>query len=116
MRAVLSVDLDFAARAALTVPPGKRAALVYALCEQAHIADRVRKRTGRAKPGLGDGTLTAAATQNALAPPPRFYNAAWCSVLEDVLHGLAAWRSDPARLSRACNPGTAAPPDHFPAG
>ena len=116
MRAVLSVDLDFAARAALTVPPGKRVALVYALCEQAHIADRFRKRTGRATPGLGDGTLTAAATQNALAPIPRRYDAVWCSALADVLEGFAAWRSDPARLSRACNPGSAALPDRSPAG
>ncbi|MFQ6548839.1 hypothetical protein AADZ90_012850 [Aestuariibius sp. 2305UL40-4] len=116
MRAVLSVDIDFAARAALMVPPDKRAALVYALCERAHIADRIRKKTGRASAGLGDGTLTAAAAQVVLAPRSPRYDIAWCDALEDVLTGLAAWRRDQSCLTRGCSPDSAEPKDHSPAG
>lgn len=97
MRAVLTADLDTAARALAAVPPAERPALIAALLTAAHCADKWRKRTGRAHPRWGDGTLAAAAARAPLAPPPRRYDAAATAALAAVLAGLAHWRADPAR-------------------
>lgn len=100
MRAVLAADLDTAARVMAAVSDVERPALMAALLAAAHSADKLRKRTGRAHPRWGDGTLAAAAAALPLALPPRRYDRAATAALAAVLAGLAAWRTDPAR--RCC--------------
>ncbi len=99
MRAVLSVDIDLAARALLRLPAPERPAAMRALCERAHMADLWRRRTGRAHPDWGDGTLAAAALAGALAPARPRYDPVWTDILRTALTGLDDWRQVPARRS-----------------
>lgn len=99
MRPVLTVDLETAARAMAALPPDARAAAMAVILAGAHAADRARRRTGRAHPLWGRGTLADAAAVLPLAAPPRVCNAHACAALAAVLEGLARWRTDPARRS-----------------
>jgi len=90
MRAVLTADLDMAARALAQVPPAQRPALFAQLAYQAHAADKFRKTTARRHPEWGSGTLADAAATLPLAAPA-------ADALAAVLAGLALWRSDAAR-------------------
>ncbi|MFQ6553316.1 hypothetical protein AAD018_013345 [Aestuariibius insulae] len=99
MRAVLSVDIELAARALLCRAAPERRKAMQALCERAHIADLWRRRTGRAHSVWGDGTLAAAAMAHPLAPKRLRYDPVWTEVLGQALAGLDDWRQDPARRS-----------------
>lgn len=96
MRAIGMSDLDAATRAVLAVPPYRQAAFAARLIEDAHSADVSRKRTGRAHPNGGTGSLCAQA-----ACHPRTCEAAgtpaYCAALSVVLSALGQWR---ARLDR----------------
>ena len=92
MRQVGLSDLDMAARVLLTRPRGDWRAVVAGLIEQAHTADIWRKRTGRAHPNGGTGSLYAQAAlwprgASSVCDPP------YCAALSAVLDGLAAWRA-----------------------
>ena len=93
MRPVLPGDLDAATRLLLTLPPGARAGRAAALVAQADTADRWRKRTGRAHPRWGDGSLMAAARLAARPAPVWRCDAAYCAALAAVLRALADRRS-----------------------
>lgn len=70
MRPVLHGDLVAAARALLPVAPPARPARLAALLEAAEMAEAHRRRTGRAHPRLGTGSLMAAAMRAPLPPEP----------------------------------------------
>lgn len=61
MREVLPGDLSAAARALLPLPEAARRAAAKRMIAEADIADRYRKRTGRAHALYGNGSLMAAA-------------------------------------------------------
>ncbi len=100
MRAILTTDLDTAARAVAAVPEHERAALVARLLARAHAGDKCRKATGRAHPALGPGTLAGAATGLPLAAAPRRFDPAACAALAAVIAGVARWRIERAPLAR----------------
>jgi hypothetical protein len=99
MRAILTTDIDTAARAAAAVPEPERAALVARLLDRAHAGDKWRKATGRVHPAFGPGTLAGAAAGLPLAAPPRRFDPAACDALAAVIAGIARWRAE--RMRRA---------------
>lgn len=60
MRAVHLSDLNLAARTLLAVPDQARVGTMQCLVNAARVADKYRKRTGRAHIVYGDGTLGSA--------------------------------------------------------
>lgn len=92
MRPVLPGDLDFAVRALLPAPLAARGSVARAIIQTADIADRYRKRLGRAHPVFGDGSVGAAARRYPLAPLPDYCNARYCGALAVFLAALAGWR------------------------
>jgi hypothetical protein len=71
MRPVLQMDVTSAARALLDVAPDARPACIRRLIDRADAADRYRRRTRRAHPLWGNGTLMAAAMARSLPRQPR---------------------------------------------
>ena len=92
MRPILPGDLDCAVAVVLAQPPARRAAVAAHLLAQADIADRYRKRFGRAHPAFGTGSLMSAALGWPDRPPQRVYDAAYCAGLIVVLTALRDWR------------------------
>ena len=89
MRPVTLTDLAAAARVALALPPGERAAGIAALIARAGAADRHRRATGRAHPH-GNGTLGAAALTLPQADPKAPGDADYLGCLALVLDALRA--------------------------
>ena len=80
MRAVLLADLEQGARALLARPNCDWPDLAALMIAQARLADKYRKRTGRAHPDWGNGTLHDRAIRLPRAPiryptPEGFHNA-----------------------------------------
>ena len=68
MRPLHLFDLDVVVRAALAQPPEMRRRFLEQAVIRADVADRFRKRLGRAHPEYGDGSLaTAVAWQERVA-------------------------------------------------
>lgn len=63
-------DVVVAARALRAVPPEERRVQVQHWCNEAHCADKYRKRTGRVHPRFGTGSL-AARVGSRIGPPTR---------------------------------------------
>lgn len=63
-------DLAAAARALMAVHETRRAPLLRRLMDEADLADRFRRRQGRAHPVYGNGTLMSAALARPQAKPP----------------------------------------------
>jgi hypothetical protein len=78
-----------AARALLSVPADRRAALLSALLWDAAIADRHRRRTGRSHPVYGDGSLMATALARGCVREPGLQERDYCLCLAQVLIRLA---------------------------
>lgn len=97
MRTILSQDIGAAARALMPVPPEKRRAMIRQLLQEADEADQYRRRSGRAHPSFGDGTLIAAALAHPVAPEPPCEDADFQACLVLVLTALLA---EKGRLSR----------------
>lgn len=68
MRAVCSDDLSVAVRALLAVAAQTRPWLARRMVQEAHWADKYRKRFGRRHLLWGDGSLRRAAARRVLAP------------------------------------------------
>ena len=97
MRAVLLTDLRDAARALLAQPASERPGLSARMINEAIWADLHVRRTGRAHPLWGNGTLSDAARKRVLATEPTLEDAGYCDCLTLVLLGLRdrPGRADP---------------------
>lgn len=98
MRQLLHGDVTAAARVLLRLPPEQRAGALAEMIAAADLAHRWRKRTGRALPGRGDGSLAAAAAFHDPAPEPFLSDPDHLECLRLVIEGLIARRAHrPAR-------------------
>jgi len=69
MRPILPIDMAWAARYLMCVPPSARRLACDTLFDRAHWADKYRKRFGR--PHLyGTGTIASALAYEAMPPEP----------------------------------------------
>ena len=93
MRPVLPGDLDCAVAVVMAQPPETRADVAAKLLAQADLADRYRKRLGRAHPIYGTGSLMSAALGWPVGPRRRVYDASYCAALIVVLTALQQWRA-----------------------
>ena len=85
-------DLDCAVAVVMGQPPAARAEVAARLLYQADVADRFRKRLGRAHPVYGTGSLMSAALGWPDAPSGRVYDASYCAALIVVLTAVQDWR------------------------
>lgn len=99
MRPLLPGDLDCAVAVVMGQPPAARAGVAAELLAQADLADRFRKRLGRAHPVFGTGSLMSAALCWPDAPRGRVYDASYCAALIVVLTALQDWRRRDGRHS-----------------
>jgi len=90
VRPVQIYDLTCLARVLLRLPEGQRRVVSRRIVMAADVADRFRKRTGRAHPDFGTGTLQSAAQKYLQAEEPPSCNAPFRSCLALVLEALAA--------------------------
>lgn len=92
MRAVGLSDLDVAARALIALPRRDWGDVAHKLINDAHAADKWRKRHGVAHPAGGTGSLYA---QAALRPrvATSQCSARYCAALAVVLQALDTWRT-----------------------
>ncbi|SHJ11403.1 hypothetical protein [Wenxinia saemankumensis] len=107
MRAIRFDDLSLALRALLAAEAEARPALAVRLLEEADLADRYRRRTGR-RLGAGDGTLGAACLARALAPPVRRIGPEASAALTLLLAALEARRARAAARGGRTDGGTGA--------
>ena len=82
MRPLHIMDLCAAARVLLHIPVPERNNFAYNLVQNAHNADKYRKRLGKRHPSWGDGTLSGACQQYRTYQTPHH-----CS--RDYLHALS---------------------------
>ena len=97
MRPVLHGDIVAGARVLLAVNEADRAALIGHMLDEAGWADAHRKRTGRAHPVWGDGSLMAAALRRRPPREPLLTETDYCTCLIQVLEAVVARRLDPRR-------------------
>ena len=90
MRAVHLSDLNMAARTLLAVPQRGRRKLVQSLIHNAHVADKYRKKTGRAHPQYGDGSLCAVCQPMTKVAMPDRCDPRYLDSLGIVIEGLLA--------------------------
>jgi len=93
MRPVLHGDVSMAARVLLSVPDPVRPIRMARLLREAEAADSHRRRTGRAHPVWGNGSLMAAAARLPRGPEPDFDDADYCRCWTVVFDALIAHRS-----------------------
>lgn len=93
MRPVMMGDVIAAARVLCAARVGDRAALMRRLLRAASLADRHRRRTGRAHPAFGNGSLMAVARRRSSPAEPPLHDPAYLDCLCIV---LAALRADAA--------------------
>lgn len=92
MRAVQLSDLDLAARAVMAAPRSEWDRVATELITQAHVADKWRKRTGRARANGASGSLYAQAALCPVVPAPGC-GPSYCAALAHVLRALDRWRA-----------------------
>lgn len=92
MRPLMSADLDSAVAVVLALPPQDRAVVAQRLLVEADLADRYRKRLGRAHPVYGTGSLLSAASGRPALPQRPYCDAAYCAGLAIVLVAIQGWR------------------------
>jgi len=92
MRQILLGDLAAAARVVMGLPGPAARDEVRTMLAQAHLADCWRKRTGRAHPRHGDGSLMAVAMARRPPPEPFAGDAAFLAALGIVIAELRRWR------------------------
>ena len=90
MRRVLHGDVVAAARALLAAAPARRAALIAQLIDEAEAADTHRRRTGRAHPAWGTGSLMSAALARPCAREPYLDDPDYAACLVQVFEALIA--------------------------
>lgn len=91
MRAVGLSDLDAAVRALLALPRDDWPTAAQRMIDAAHTADLWRKRSKRAHPDGGTGSLYAQACLSPRAASSRC-GPAYCAALAVLLQALDTWR------------------------
>lgn len=89
MRPVLVGDMLAAARVLMALPREARDGAMAELLAEAELADRFRKRCGRAHPRFGNGSLMAAALVRAPGPEPFPADPPFLDALSRVAAALA---------------------------
>ena len=92
MRPILQGDLIMAARAVLLLAPSARFGAMRRMLEEAHCADRIRKRLGRSHPLWGNGALIDRAMRVPLYRGSLF-GPEYLQALALVLAVIAEWRA-----------------------
>jgi hypothetical protein len=92
MRPLMPADLDCAVAVVLGQPPQDRRWAADQLLAQADVADRYRKRFGRAHSAFGSGSVMSAARRWPLGPVHPICDPAYCDGLSIVLDAVRAWR------------------------
>jgi hypothetical protein len=116
MRAVLHGDVVAAARVLLALPDSARASCLDRMLDEARWADAYRKRTGRAHPLWGNGSLMAAALRRPARPEPALGDAEYCRCLIAVFEALLARRGAPQPRAQDTQVGTAGSISSRPGG
>ena len=89
MRPVTLADIEAATQAVMAAGEEARQTFAATLLSQARRADRYRRKSGRAHPRFGDGTLLSAALCHPRAARPACFDAGWLDALAHVLRALA---------------------------
>jgi len=76
----------------MSVPEAQRPALMRALLDEAHRADRFRLRFGRVHPRLGNGTLMASAMARTQAEGAGPGDGAYLTALAQAIDCVLEWR------------------------
>lgn len=92
MRQILMGDLISVARAALVLPRADRKQAVLLALEQAHIADKITKQTGRPHAVWGNGSLQAAVARWPKMAEPFAGDIEYLEVFSDVLALVIQWK------------------------
>lgn len=90
MRPALHGDVAAAGRALLAVPAPKRPGLLAQMLREADFADAYRRKTGRAHPNCGGGSLMAVAMMRPRAPEPYLDDPDYAACLVLVLTAFVA--------------------------
>ena len=88
MRPVLINDLNISTRVLMAVLAVERASLIDRIIENAQVADRYRKRTGKPHLRFGNGSLSGACQPFQRAPMPARCNRDYLASLAVVVQGL----------------------------
>lgn len=91
MKPVLPGDVSAAARMLLTVPPHVRMKRAERLIDEARAADAHCRRTGRAHPRWGNGTLMASAHGHPMGQEVCFDDPDYLDCQLAILHALRAF-------------------------
>jgi hypothetical protein len=94
MRQVLLGDVVAAARSVLELSPPERAAAVSKMIDNAHIADKVMKRTGLPHKTWGNGSLMAAALPKPKGTEPFLSDLDYLAAIRLILEALAVWKQN----------------------
>jgi hypothetical protein len=93
MRPILHGDLVAAARVICPLPSATRKQALQGLLERADAADRFRKRTGRAHPLWGNGSLMGAASACGTVPDSRpVWDTVFLAAMAEAIEAVLAWR------------------------
>lgn len=103
MRPVLADDILLAARAISAVSEAERPLRLQRWLQEAHWADRYRKRLRRSHPQWGNGSLMARALCEPLAPRGGF-GGADLDAIAQVVAALQLWRGRIPFAGRAACP------------
>ncbi|WP_458790291.1 DUF7742 family protein [Yoonia sp. MH D7] len=87
-------DLNLGARTLLCARETDRAKFIKTLLEQAHTADKYRKRMGKAHPEFGNGTLSDACGRYGRLPMPDRCDPQYLRCLGDVIKGILDLHKD----------------------
>jgi hypothetical protein len=98
MRAILIDDILALSHFLLLVPEPQRMRAVATLLAETHLADQFRKRTGRAHPQLGNGSLTSAAMMRRGSVRTGIASDLdYLAAIRAAVDGLTAWKRQQAQ-------------------
>lgn len=94
MRAITHADLLACARMLWRAAPASRGEVLHTALERAHAADLYRKRTGRAHPFWGNGSLAGFfALHGQLPPEPCLSAPGFLEAMAEAMDALLEWRA-----------------------
>lgn len=93
MRSLSQGDVAAAARVLLSRPEAERPGLLRRMLAEAHAADCYRRGHGRVHPGLGNGTLMAAALARGGGSAPAAGDMDALRAMAEVIDGVLDWHA-----------------------